>query len=141
MPARSTCTIDGTKFRVMDAEFRMDTKSDSAGMAVMGTFESVISVVVDLNDTQNIPFGTIKKLFDLGNVVVRDKIKDCKIEFWDGDDEKNCIVTYKCKAWISSYRTSNVPRVNGQRTDNHLLYLELKPVINKENYQEVTISN
>lgn len=141
MPARCSVTIDGTKFRVRDAEVGMNTRKDQAGMPVMGTFDTVIRFCVDLNDTKNFPFGSIKKLFDLGNVPTRDKVKDFKVEFWDSDAEQNVICSYKCKAWISSFRTSNVGNENGVRTDNHLLYVDATPVINSDNHQELALGN
>ena len=39
-----------------------------------------------VNDT-NLPHSSLKKLFELANVVTRDKVKDIKIEFWKDDAE------------------------------------------------------
>jgi hypothetical protein len=141
MPGRCSVTWDGTKFNVKDAEVVITTRKDQAGMPVMGTFDTEIRFCVDLNDNKNFPFGNIQKLFDHGNVPTRDKLKEIKVEFWDSDDMKNVICSYKCKAWISHFRTSNVGHENGVRTDNHLLYVVATPVVNKENYQELTIGN
>ncbi|MBO0797209.1 MAG: hypothetical protein J2P31_00140 [Blastocatellia bacterium] len=141
MPGRVSVTWDGTKFNVKDAHVLINTKKDQAGMPVMGTFDTEISFVVDLTDDKNFPFANIQKLFTAGNVPTRDKIKDIKVEWWKDDAMKDVICSYKCKAWISSFKTSNVGTDNGARTDNHLLYVIATPVINKENYQDLTIGN
>ncbi len=141
MPGRVSVTIDGTKFNAVDAVFAMNTQKDHAGMPVLQTLNTSVHVRVDLNDDQNFPFSNIKKVFDLGNVPSRDKIKEIKVEFWKDDTMKDVICSYKFKGWISMYRTSNTGSDNGSNTFNHLLDLELTPIINKENYQEVTIGN
>lgn len=141
MPARVTVTWDGTKFNVKDAHVLIQTNKDQAGMAVMGTFDTEIQFIVDLTDDKNFPFANIQKLFTAGNVPTRDKIKDLKVEFWQDDAMKNVVCTYQCKAWISSFKTSNVGNDNGVRTNNHLLYVTATPVVNKENYQDLKIGN
>jgi hypothetical protein len=95
-------------------------------------------VKVDLNDEKIVPFATIKKLFELGNVPTREKIKEIKVEFWKDANMKDVICSYKFKGWISLFRTSNVA---SDKDLNHMLDLEITPVINKENYQEITIGN
>lgn len=137
MPGRVSLTIDGTKFNAVEAVYAMGTQKDAAGMPVLQTLSTTVHVRVDLNDDTNIPFGTIKKLFDLGNVPDRSKLKEIKVEFWKDDTMKDVICTYKFKGWISMFRTSN--QNNGSY--NHLLDMELTPIVNKENYQEVTIGN
>jgi len=122
----------------VDAVFAMNTNKDHAGMPVLQTLNTSVHVRVDLNDDKNFPFENIKKVFDLGNVPSRDKIKEIKVEFWQDDTMKDVICSYKFKGWISLFRTSNV---SGDASFNHLLDLELTPIINKENYQEITIGN
>jgi len=141
MPGRCCVTIDGMKFNVVDATFEMNTEKDKACMPVLQSLTTAVHCMVDLNDDKNFPFGHIKKLFDLGNVPTRDKIKDCKVEFWKDDTMKDVICSYKFKGWISHFRTSNVGNENGDRHYNHVLKFTLTPVINKENYQEITLGN
>ncbi|MBO0719856.1 MAG: hypothetical protein J2P41_03485 [Blastocatellia bacterium] len=141
MPGRVDVTFDGTTFAVKDAHVLIHTNKDQAGMAVMGTFDTEIQFVIDLTDDKNFPFASIQKLFNAGNVPTRDKIKDLKIEFWKDDAKKDVVCSYKCKAWISSFKTANVGNENGVRTENHLLLVTATPVINKENYQDLSISN
>jgi hypothetical protein len=137
MPGRVSVTIDGTKFNAVDAEFAMGTQKDHAGMPTLQTLSSSVRVRADLNDVKNIPFDTVKKLFQLGNVPDNSKIKEIKVEFWKDDSMQDVICSYKFKGWISVYRVSNQTKDNM----NHVLDLELTPVINKEHFQEVTIGN
>jgi hypothetical protein len=141
MPGRVSCTIDGTKFNAVEAVFAMNTQKDHAGMAVLQTLNTAVQVRIDLNDDKNCPFQTIKTLFELGNVPDRSKIKSMKIEFWKDDTMKDVICTYAFNGWISSFRTTNVGSDIGSTTYNHVLDIELTPVINKENHQNVTIGN
>jgi len=137
MPGRVSVTVDGTKFNAFDAEYHMNTNRDAAGMPVLQTLNTSVRCSVDLNDDKNMPFDTIKKLFELGNVPNREKIKAMKVEFWKDDTMKDVICSYSFKGWISSFRTTNA----GGGNYNHVLVLDLTPIINKENYQEVTIGN
>ena len=40
-----------------------------------------ISCSVNMHDTDNLPFDSLKRLYDLANAVSRDKIVDMKLEF------------------------------------------------------------
>src|SRR5262245_19452763 len=142
MPGRATVTIDGsTKINVVDAEFVINTQSDQAGMMVLGTLNTEMHFSVDLTDTKNCDFQTLKKMFDLANVPDRTKIKDIKVDFWLDDSMQNVVCSYKFKGWISSFRVSNVGGENSGRHFNHMFYGVVKPVVNRENYQEVTMGN
>jgi hypothetical protein len=110
-------------------------------MAVMQTLMTSVSVRIDLHDDKNIPFQTIKKFFDLSNVATREKIKDLKLEFWKDDSKRDVACSFKCKAWISTFRVSNIGGDSGGTTYNNLLYLEFAPVHNQANYQEITLGN
>jgi hypothetical protein len=60
------------------------------------------------------------------------------------------ICSYKFKGWISKFEVYNpvlqltehpmMTDASG-RVYNHVLRMELEPIINKENFQEVTIGN
>ena len=139
MPGRVSVTIDGTKFNAVEAVYAMGTQKDAAGMPVLQTLSTGVHLRIDLNDDKNIPFDTIKKLFDLSNVPDRSKLKEMKVEFWKDDTMKDVICTYKFKGWISNFRVSN--ENGGASGYNHVLDMELTPIINKENFQEVTIGN
>jgi hypothetical protein len=137
---RATLTFDGEKIDVVEAVFAMHTAKDAGGMPVMQTLNTTVQVRVDLHDTKNITFQTLKKLFDLSNVATREKIKGMKIEYWEDDAKQNVICSFKCNAWISSFRVSNIGGDTGA-TYNNLLDIEFTPVHNQANYQEITLGN
>ncbi|HKX30019.1 MAG TPA: hypothetical protein VJ302_20185 [Blastocatellia bacterium] len=150
MPGRVSVTIDGTKFNAIEAVFSMSTQKDAAGMPVLSTLNTTVKVWADVFDDKNVPFATIQKLFGLGNVPNREKIKDIKVEYWKDDTMQDVICSYKFKGWISLFELYNPvmdlgshPMVKDarDRVYNHIMHLELTPVINKENFQEVAIGN
>jgi hypothetical protein len=141
MRGRVSCTVDGTKFNAVEAAFEMNTQSDHAGMPTLQTFNTSVHVRVDLHDTKNFPFGNIQKIFNLGNVPTRDKIKDIKLEFWEDDDMKNVICSFQFKGWVRSFRTSNTGSDTGNATYNHVLDVVFTPVVNQSDYKEITIGN
>ena len=44
-----------------------------------GTMQVAIDFSADMHDTINVPFDTVKHLFDLANLPTRDKIKEIKL--------------------------------------------------------------
>lgn len=145
-PTRSTVTVDGTKFDAVSTEVAFKTEKDRAGMPQMGSLQTEIKVWVDFHDDTNLPHATLKKLFDLANVVTRDKIKDIKIEFWKDDSHQDALCSYNFKGWISSFQTCNPPTGgladnNGVGNINHLLVLELEPALNQANFKDIQMSN
>ena len=141
MAGRVKLTFGGQTFLVVDAEFIINTQKDQAGMPVMGTLSTSVRFRVDLHDTANFGFSKLKSMFDLANVPTRDKIKDFKVEFLKDDAGNDVICSYKGKGWISSFRTSNVGGENEGRRYNHLLDVEVTPVINKELAQNISLGN
>jgi len=157
-PFRCTVTIDGDKFDAVSTSVVFATQKDKAGMPQMGSLQTAIKVWVDFHDDTNLPHGTLKKLFDLANVVTRDKIKDMKIEFWKDDSKQDALCSYGFKGWVSRFETSNiVPEgaamsaaagVGGSASSssslgaiNHLLVMDLEPVLNQQNFKEIKMSN
>jgi hypothetical protein len=146
-PSRSTVTIDGNKFDALEVRVAFETAKDRAGMPQMGSLRTTIQAVVDFHDDQNMPFGTLNHLFDLSNVVTRNKIVDMKIEYWKDDSRQDALVSYKFKGWISGFHTANPAGTDGGlATDgsvnlNHALILELEPALNQQNFPDVTLSN
>jgi len=134
-PYRCTVTIDGTKFDAVSTSVTFGTEKDKAGMPQMGSLTTEIRVWADFHDDTNIPFSAVSKFFTLANVVTRDKIK----------------------GWVSRFETSNGNEftrgmnLGGEEDDkdfqglvpelNHLLVLDLEPVLNQENFAEVKMSN
>lgn len=144
-PYRSTCTIDGTKFDCVSISVAFKTDKDRAGMPQMGSLKTSIRCVVDFHDSENVPYSTLSKLFDLANVVTRDKIKSMKVEFWKDDSRQDALCSYNFKGWISNFQTFN-PVLNGSSNGNnpgvnHMLVLTLEPALNQQNFKEISISN
>ncbi|HYZ84537.1 MAG TPA: hypothetical protein VE621_09045 [Bryobacteraceae bacterium] len=150
-PYRSTVTIDGQKFDAVSTSVAFNTLKDRAGMPEMGSLQTNIRVYVDFHDDGNMPHGTLKTLFELANVVTRDKIKDMKIEFWKDDAKQDALCSYSFKGWISKFETLNpMPAASPQSstsdlsphsTLNHLLFLELEPALNQQNFREIKMTN
>jgi len=146
-PYRSTCTIDGTKFDCVSISVAFSTEKDRAGMPQMGSLKTSIRCLVDFHDSDNVPYSTLNKLFNMANVVTRDKIKDMKVEFWKDDSKQDALCSYSFKGWISNFHTSN-PMIktekserNGNQGLNHMLILTLEPALNQQNFKEISISN
>lgn len=135
-PSVTTVTIDGQKFNALSASVSLATASDQAGMPQMGSLHCGIDIVVDIHDKDNLPFSTIKKLFELANVVTRDKIKDIKIEYWEDENKQDVICSYAFKGWISHWHTSS-----GGGAASHILSLSIQPAINSQNFSDLRISN
>jgi hypothetical protein len=154
-PYRSTVTIDGTKFGAVSTSVVFKSAKDLAGMSEMGSLVTSIRVWVDFHDDTNMPFDTLKKLFDLANVVTREKTKDMKIEFWKDDSHEDALGCYQFKGWISRFETTNgLPSQVGQSGVggpagesssvvgiNHLLVLDLEPALNQQNFKEIKFTN
>jgi hypothetical protein len=142
-PYRSTVTIDGTKFDAVSVQVVFTTAKDRAGMPEMGSLKTRIRVWADFHDDKNLPFSAVKKFFELSNVVTREKIKDIKIEFWKDDAHEDALCSYKFKGWLSNFETSNPPlELNGDAPSlNHMMVVDLEPVMNQQNFQEIAISN
>ena len=137
-PYRSSCTIDGEKFDCVSISVAFATEKDRAGMPQMGSLKTSIRCVIDFHDDKNMPYSTLSKLFDLANVVTRDKIKDMKVEFWKDENHQDALCSYSFKGWISNFHTCNPVSGNGL---NHRLVLTLEPSLNQQNFKEIRISN
>jgi hypothetical protein len=149
-PLRSTVTVAGNKFDALASSVRFGTLKDRAGMPEMGTLSTAIKIYVDFHDDTNLPYGTLQQLFNLANVVTRDKIVDMKIEYWKDDSKTDALCSYKFKGWISRFETGNpLPTSTPDggvdsssfSTVNHLLTLELEPAMNQQNFKDITMGN
>jgi hypothetical protein len=135
-PCVTTVTIDGTSFDAFSVNIGLSTSSDGSGMPVMGSLNTAISVQVDMHDDINVPFSTVKKLFDLANVVTRDKIKNIKVELWKDESRQDALASYSFKGWISNLFTAS-----GGADANHTLTMSLQPAMNQQNFSDLRISN
>jgi hypothetical protein len=155
-PYRATVTIDGTKFDAVSTSVRFSTEKDRSGVPQMGSLSTAVRVWADFHDDQNVPFSTVQKLFNLANVVTRDKVKSIKIEYWKDENKQDALASYSFNGWISRFETSNPldfvkssatnsdedNLINGISNDlNHMLVLDLEPALNQQNFQNVQLSN
>lgn len=81
------------------------------------------------------PFATLTKLFDLGKLVTRDKIRDIKIEYWTDESQQDAICVCKFRGWISSFF------IDSNSGSNHLLTLTLQPELDPKNFVNLQMSN
>ena len=147
---RSTVTVDGHQFDALSSSVRFSTLKDRAGMPEMGSLATAIKVYVDFHDDNNVPQDTLKRLFDLANVVTRDKIVDMKIEYWKDEAKKDALCSYKFKGWVSCFETANPLSTStpdgsvgssANSNVNHMLTLELEPAMNQQNFKQITMGN
>lgn len=132
-PWGTTVTIGDVRFNADSAGVNFATSTDRSGLPVMGSLRASVEVAIDIHDDVNMPFQSLKKLFDLANVVTRGKIKPVKIELWKDENRQDAICVYTFNGWISNWRT--VSGAGG----NHTLYLTLQPAMDKQNHQEITL--
>jgi hypothetical protein len=140
-PTKSTVTVDGTAFDAVSTSVVFSTPVTAPGVAEMGALITSVRVVVDFNDDTNLPFSALNSLFTLSNVVDRTKIKDMKIDFWKDDTKADVLCSYKFKGWISRFETTNHPSSAPGNPLNHMLVMDLQPVINKALFQDIQMTN
>ena len=134
-PTRTTVTIDGNSFNAVSTNFGISTEHSGNGMPMMGTVSCTIDVHVDVNDNVNMPFTTLRALFDLANIVTRDKAKDITIDFWMDDSKMDVICSYAFQGWISHFN------INSSGDSNHMLALSLQPSLTQDQYHKIDMKN
>ena len=122
------------EFASNNVSFSMNTHRDSTGMPILQNLQTAIVIQVDMYDQTNMPFKTIKGLFELAKLPSGSNIKEVEIHFWSDDAGKDVICNYHFKGWITRYETYTAPGSNG------ILSLELCPVINQKTGANVDIS-
>jgi len=153
IPYRCTVTVDGTKFGAVSTSVQFSTEKDRSGVPQMGSLTTAIRVWADFHDDQNLPFSAVKKIFDLANVVTKDKIKPMKIEFWKDDSRQDALCSYSFNGWIRRFETTNPIELTALDKEmeaqfrsltpdlNHVLVLDLEPAMNQQNFKEIKMSN
>src|SRR5262249_21367255 len=116
-PSNTTITIDGIKLNAFSANIGLSSGADENGMPTMGSLGCAMQFSADMHDTVNVPFATVKKFFDLANVVTRDKVKDIKIEFWTDESRQDALCSLSFKGWIKSWNVSS----GSSEGPNHVL--------------------
>lgn len=152
-PYRCTVTVDGTKFGAVCSSVQFSTEKDRAGVPQMGSLNTTIRVWADFHDDQNLPFSAIQKMFNLANVVTKDKIKAMKIEFWKDDSHQDALCSYSFNGWIRRFETTNPIELTGLEREiqtelqsltpdlNHVLVLDLEPAMNQQNFKDIKMTN
>src|SRR5215469_4143327 len=152
-PYRCSVTIDGTKFGAVSTSVQFSTEKDRTGTPQMGSLGTLIRVWADFHDDQNLPFSTMKKLFEMANIVTLDKIKPIKIEFWKDESRQDALCTYSFNGWIRRFETTNPIELDGLDKEveaqfrsimsdlNHMLVLDLEPAMNQQNFKDIKMSN
>jgi len=145
-PSNTTCTIGGSSFDALEIMFALETTPDHAGMPQMGSLQSIIRVVVDISDTQNMPFGTLKTLFQSATPATAQSIQDCKLEYWQDDAKQNALCSVKFKGWVSGFQTVNPSGTlsdasNQGQVINQMLVIDLQPSLNQNNFPSFQFSN
>ena len=134
-PSNATVTVDGNKFNAYSAHVGVETTHDHSGQPAMGRPIYNINCSIDVHDTVNVSFDTLKRLFDLANAVTRDKIVDIKVEFWTDEKQTDAICTYVFRGWVSSFH--NTGGVGG----NHMLQLTFTPALDDKQYVKIEMGN
>lgn len=149
-PYNSTVTFDGTAFDAVELGVMLSTTPDRNGMPTMGSYTTKVRIILDPSDQQNLPFGTVQKLFNAANVTTADKIKAVKLEYWTDDSKQNALCCYKFNGWISYFQTLNpvgngTTNLQGQQGQtnvmNNMMVLEITPQLNTQNQPNFTFSN
>jgi hypothetical protein len=134
-PSNVTVTVDGNKFNAYSAHVGIETVHDHTGMPQMGVPKYIFECSVNAHDTDNLPYATLNSLFELANIVNKDKIVDIKIEFWQDESQDNAICTYSFRGWISEFHTS------GGSGGNHALHMIFVPELDKNQYVNIKMGN
>ncbi|MGD0941603.1 MAG: hypothetical protein ABR905_18045 [Terracidiphilus sp.] len=135
-PCNTTVTVDGNKFDAHTAHVGISTVHDHTGMPQVGGPHYTIDCSVDLHDTVNIPYTTLSRLYDLANIVNRDKIVPIKVEFWTDETQDDAICTYSFDGWISEFHT-----IGGASGENHSLQMTFIPKLDERQYVSMKMGN
>jgi hypothetical protein len=134
-PSRTTATVDGDSFKALTTNFSPGTHPEGTGTPLMGSTVSSLDLHVDINDAVKMPFKTLQALFQLSNIVTRDKIKDIKLVFWQDDSQSDAICTFKFNRWISHFNISST------ESSNPTLSLNIQPAVEKNNFYQIEMGN
>ncbi len=134
-PSNATISVDGNSFNALSTHFSVSSQHSFDGMPQMGTLMSTIDFTVDMHDTENLPYGTLQKLFALASNVTRDAIKDIKISFWTDESQQDAICTYTFRGWISNFTNTS------GGGSNHTLHLSLQPALDPKQFVNISMGN
>jgi hypothetical protein len=147
MPEKVTFKIDNLKIDVAEATFFIGAQRTDLGIPKMELPVVSANVRINLNDSKNIKWEDIKKLFDLSTALNKaDRIKPITLEFWTDLSQQNPTAAYQFNGWISSFRTSNVAgefekNARDGSNYNHYIVIELTPDYTDGNFKSVKFGN
>ena len=134
-PSNVTVTVKGMKFNAASAHVGIETVNDNMGLPMMGSLQTIFLFTLDIHDTDAVPFANLQALFELANIVTRDKIVPIKVEFWKDDAQLDPICVYNFTGWVSRFH------IDGGGGVNHLLNLRLVPALNQRSYTDIKMGN
>jgi hypothetical protein len=134
-PSNVSVTVDGNKFNAFSTHIGVETAHDFTGMPAMGRSSYTIDCCVNMHDFVNLPFSTLKRLYDLSNGVTRDKIVDIKVEFWTDERQQDAICSYSFRGWIGSFHAT------GGGGGNHTLALTFIPELDQQQFVKLDMGN
>lgn len=134
-PSVTTVKIGDSKFNAVSVSLGMTTASSAGGLPLMGSLRTSIEVVLNAHDTVNLPFSSLKDLFELAKIVTRDKVKDITIWFWTDESQSDAICSYNFQGWISHFQ------VHSAGDGNHTVVMSLQPTLDQQNYPVIDMSN
>ena len=88
----------------------------------MGSLRPIITAVVDIHDTDNMPFASLQALYELANIVTYSKIRPIKVQFWKDDAREDVVCSFAFEGWLAGFH------ISGGGGANHMLSLRLEAV-------------
>ena len=101
----------------------------------MGLSQFAIQVSVDMHDTQNISFDTMRKLFEHSHTMTSDKIKQCKLTYWADDQRHNALSTFSFQGWLANFT------ILSGGGSNHLLIIKIQPQLSGKQFVDIQHGN
>lgn len=88
-----------------------------------------------MQDNANLTFDKVQYLFDHSHSMTSDKIKDCKVTFWQDDSRDIALSTFAFKGWIAHFG------IMSGGGSNHLLVLKLQPRPDEKQFVNISHGN
>ena len=126
-------SIGGIKFKSNNVNLSLSTHRDSTGLPILQNLQTTVIVQLDMYDEDNMPFPSLKSLFEMAKLPIGANVNDVDIDFYKDDAGTDVICSYHFKGWITRYETYTTPGSNG------ILTLELCPIINQQTGANVDI--
>ena len=116
-PTNATLTIDDISVDAFYAHFGMRTRHDGTGMPAAAQQLHTIFADIDIHDTGNVPFQSLRRMFELAHTHTREHVRPMRITFWTDDGKTDVICSYAFDGWISKFLMASGGGAN------HILHL------------------